>query len=73
MSGKPLSADRVKALKMLGIPQERWTVVEHSMESKKQGIYFGEVGTSELKVVKKVYNDSIHDSFSKSKSKYESD
>jgi hypothetical protein len=48
---------------MLGIPESRWTVVEHALDSPRKGIYLGEVGTSDLLIVDKVYNDSVRSVF----------
>lgn len=63
VSGKTIPAERVEALQMLGIPQSRWTCVEHSLTKPKQGVYLGEVGTSELLLVDKVYDDSVRSVF----------
>jgi hypothetical protein len=63
VSGKKIPAERVEALIMLGIPESRWTCVEHALTSPRQGIYLGEVGTSELLIVDKVYNDSVRSVF----------
>jgi RNA polymerase-binding transcription factor DksA len=63
VSGKPIPKERVEALKMLGTPESRWTVVEHALESPRKGIYLGEVGTSDLLIVDKVYNDSVRSVF----------
>jgi hypothetical protein len=74
VSGKPIPEERVEALKMLGIPEARWTCVEHSLTKPRQGVYLGEVGTSELLFVDKVYDDSVRSVFkaeSKSTSKLE--
>jgi hypothetical protein len=59
VSGKEIPKERVEALKMLGIPENQWTCVENSMTRPKQGIFMGEVGSSEMRVVDKVYNDSV--------------
>lgn len=59
VSGKEIPAERVEALKMLGIPEDKWTCVENSLTRPKQGIFMGEVGSSEMRVVDKVYNDSV--------------
>jgi hypothetical protein len=67
VSGKPIPKERVEALKMLGTPENRWTVVEHALESPRKGIYLGEVGTSDLLIVDKVYNDSVRSVFRGSK------
>lgn len=63
VSGKKIPPERVEALIMLGIPETRWTCVEHALTSPRQGIYLGEVGTSELLIVAKVYNDSVRSVF----------
>jgi hypothetical protein len=63
--GKKIPQDRISALEILDISKSRWTHVNCSMDKKKQGIYMGEVGTSELKVVDKVYNDSVREIFTK--------
>jgi hypothetical protein len=63
VSGKPIPVERVEALEMLGIPQSKWTCVEHSLTKPKQGVYLGEVGTSELLLVDKVYDDSVRSVF----------
>jgi hypothetical protein len=63
VSGKPIPKERVEALKMLGVHESQWTCVEHSMIKPRQGVYLGEVGTSELLIVDKVYNDSVRSVF----------
>ena len=63
VSGKTIPKERVEALKMLGTPESRWTCVEHALESPRKGIYLGEVGTSDLLIVDKVYNDSVRSVF----------
>lgn len=63
VSGKKIPAERVEALEMLGIPEHLWTCVEHSLTKPKQGLFLGEVGTSELLVVDKVYDDSVRSVF----------
>jgi hypothetical protein len=63
VSGKPIPSERIEALKMLGIPESRWTCVEHALDTPRKGIYLGEVGTSELLIVDKVYNDSVRSVF----------
>ena len=71
VSGKTIPAERVEALQMLGIPQNKWTCVEHSLTKPKQGVYLGEVGTSELLLVDKVYDDSVRSVFRGSKRELE--
>jgi len=63
VSGKPIPKERIEALKMLGTPESRWTCVEHALDSPRKGIYLGEVGTSDLLIVDKVYNDSVRSVF----------
>ena len=48
---------------MLGIPETRWTCVEHALPVPRKGIYLGEAGTSELLIVDKVYDDSVRSVF----------
>jgi hypothetical protein len=67
VSGKNIPAERVEALIMLGIPEERWTCVEHAFAAPRKGIYLGENGTSELLIVDKVYDDSVRSVFRNSK------
>lgn len=67
VSGKIIPEARVEALQMLGLPENRWTCVEHALTMSRKGIYMGENGTSELKIVDKVYNDSVRSVFGKAK------
>lgn len=67
VSGKDIPSERVEALIMLGVPEERWTCVEHAFAAPRKGIYLGENGTSELLIVDKVYNDSVRSVFRNSK------
>jgi hypothetical protein len=67
VSGKVIPKERVEALKMLGVPENRWTCVEHALAMPRKGIYMGENGTSELRIVDKVYNDSVRSVFGKAK------
>ena len=48
---------------MLGIPESRWTCVEHALPVPRKGIYLGEAGTSQLLIVDKVYDDSVRSVF----------
>lgn len=63
VSGKSIPSERVEALQMLGIPESRWTCVEHALPIPRKGIYLGEAGTSELLIVDKVYDDSVRSVF----------
>lgn len=67
VSGKIIPEERVEALQMLGIPESRWTCVEHALNATRKGVYLGENGTSELLIVDKVYNDSVRSVFRGSK------
>ena len=67
MSGKAIPKERVEALRMLGIPESRWTCVEHALPMPRKGIYLGEAGTSHLLIVDKVYDDSVRSVFRGSK------
>lgn len=67
ISGKSIPAERVEALQALGIPQNQWTCVEHSTVKHKKGLYLGEVGTSQLLIVNKVYDDSVRSVFRRAK------
>lgn len=63
VSGKEIPKARVEALISLGVPEQRWTCIEHALPTPRKGIYLGEVGTSELLIVDKVYNDSVRSVF----------
>lgn len=63
VSGNPIPDARVEALISLGIPEQLWTCVEHSLTKPKRGLFLGEVGTSELLIVDKVYDDSVRSVF----------
>ena len=43
--------------------EEERTCVKHSYEKPRQGVYLGEVGTSQLLIVDKVYDDSVRSVF----------
>lgn len=59
VSGEPLTGSRVEALKMLGIPENMWTSVNHSKVKRNKGIYFGEQGSGKLIIASKIYSDNI--------------
>jgi len=59
VSGEPLPGSRVEALKMLGIPENMWTAVQHSKVKRNKGIYFGEQGSGKLIIASKIYSDSM--------------
>ena len=58
VSGEPLAGSRVEALKMLGIPENLWTSIEHSKVKRNKGIYFGSQGSGKLIIASKIYNES---------------
>ena len=59
VSGEPLPGSRVDALKMLGIPENLWTSVQHSKIRRNKGIYFGEQGSGKLIIADRIYSDNI--------------
>jgi hypothetical protein len=66
VSGKPIPPERVEALRSIGTPEHMMTCIEHSQTKKVKGCYMGEYGTSEMKIVDKLYNDSVRDVFKRS-------
>ena len=60
-----LTPQRVTALQDLNIAPASWTCVKcsESVTAPRLGIFMGEVGTSELKIVDRIYNDSVRDIF----------
>ena len=52
---------------MLEVHPSRWTCVEHALDMPRKGIYMGENGTSELRIVNKVYDDSVRSVFRRTK------
>ena len=65
--GADVAKARVDALADFGISPENVTCLAHSTVRAKKGIYLGEVGTSELLLVSKVYDDSVRSVFRKAK------
>jgi hypothetical protein len=67
VSGKVIPAMRVEYLMESGLPEDKWTTVEHSQVQRKKGIYMGGTASSEddigeageLVIVDKVYDDSV--------------
>ena len=62
---KPIPTERIKALKLLNVPHTNWTHTGCSTTSKIKGVYLGEVGTSQLQLCDKLYNDSVRSVFRK--------
>ena len=61
VSGEPLPGSRVEALKMLGVPKNMWTAVQHSKSKKIKGIYFGSQGSGKLVLASNVYDEGMTD------------
>jgi hypothetical protein len=53
----------VEALRILEVCETEWTLKEYSNCRKKKGIWMGDVGRSELKIVTRVDNGSVRDMF----------
>lgn len=60
---QPIDKERINALKQLDTSPDQWTHVKCASDSKIKGIYMGEIGTSELKLVNKIYNDTVRSVF----------
>ena len=54
-----IPAARIKALELLGVPQNEWTHTSCSTVMKKQGLFEGENGTSRLMIVNRIYDDTV--------------
>ena len=63
VSGKEIPEERVEALRILEVPENDWTLKEYSTCRKKKGMWMGDVGRSELKIVTKIENNSVRDMF----------
>lgn len=61
--GGKLTAARVQALTSMEVSRELWTCVRHSLVRRIKGAWMGEVGSSELKLVDRLYNDSVRSTF----------
>jgi len=59
VSGEPLPGSRVEALRLLGIPENLWTAVQHSKVRRNKGIYFGEQGSGKLIIANKIYSETL--------------
>lgn len=70
---QPLASIRVEALRALATPYDGWTCFKCSdlVTTPRLGIFMGEVGTSEMKIVDRIYDDSVRDIFMESDSKEE--
>ena len=71
--GTEIPKDRLEALRSMKITDNNLTCMKHSTTTKKKGIYLGEVGTSQLLVCNKVYNDSVRSVFKHAEASEDSD
>ena len=60
---KPIPANRLEALVLMNTPVSKYTHTKCSTVTKIKGIYLGEVGTSEIMLCDKLYNDSVRSVF----------
>jgi hypothetical protein len=60
---KPIPIDRIKALQTLNTPVTNYTHTKCSITTKVKGIYLGEVGTSQIMLCDKIYDDSVRSVF----------
>jgi hypothetical protein len=60
---------RIEALKLLHSPLAEWCHVACSQVQKKKGIFMGEPGVSELKLVDQVYEQSVRGIFNNEESR----
>ena len=60
---KTIPAARIEALVSMNTPPNRWTHVTCSTTTKIKGVYMGEVGTSEMKLCDKLYDDNVRSVF----------
>ena len=60
---KPIPAVRLEALQSLNLPLSKWAHTQCSTVTKVKGVYLGEVGTSQLHLCDKLYNDSVRSVF----------
>lgn len=63
--GEKIPQVRIEALKTLTIPIHEWCHTRCSQVQKKKGIFLGEAGVSELKLVDQVYQESVRVIFKK--------
>ena len=61
VSKQEIPPERVEALRILEVPEDEWTLKEYSQCRKKKGIWMGDVGRSELKIVTKIENGTVRD------------
>ena len=60
---KAIPAARIEALKSLNLSVTKWAHTQCSTVTKVKGLYLGEVGTSQLQICNKIYDDSVRSVF----------
>lgn len=61
VSGEAISPERVEALKVLGVPESKWTNIKHSQVKKLRGVYAGDDGSSDIVICDAVNGGSLFD------------
>ena len=61
VSGEALSPERVEALKVLGVPESKWTNIKHSQVKKLRGVYAGDDGSNDIVICDAVDGGSLFD------------
>ena len=61
VSGEAISPERVEALKVLGVPESKWTNIKHSQVKKLRGVYAGDDGSSDIVICDAVDGGSLFD------------
>ena len=61
VSGEAISPERVEALKVLGVPESKWTSIKHSQVKKLRGVYAGDDGSNDIVICDAVDGGSLFD------------
>ena len=61
VSGEAISPERVEALKVLGVPESKWTNIKHSQVKKLRGVYTGDDGSNDIVICDAVDGGSLFD------------
>ena len=61
VSGEAISPERVEALKVLGVPESKWTNIKHSQVKKLRGVYAGDDGSNDIVICDAVDGGSLFD------------
>ena len=61
VSGEAISPERVEALKVLGVPESKWTNIKHSQVKKLRGVYAGDDGSNDIVICDAVNGGSLFD------------